>query len=96
MFGGSGQRFSDHAGLAVAGMGAYDVLSRAAGEAAAAAGRDPATIPMTMLTAWSLVHGLAMLVLDAEVAPEAYGARNPEGLATLMLERMSGKDGLAF
>jgi hypothetical protein len=35
-------------------------------------------------------------MLDAEVAPEGYGARDPEGLATLMLERMSGADGLAF
>jgi AcrR family transcriptional regulator len=94
MFGGS--RFSEHAGLATAGMAAYEVLSRAAGEAAAAIGRDPATLPMTMLTAWSLVHGIAMLVLDAEVVPGAYGARDPEALATLMLERMSGKDGLAF
>src|SRR5271154_5377596 len=33
MFGGSGQRFSDHAGLATAGLAAYDVLSSAAGEA---------------------------------------------------------------
>jgi AcrR family transcriptional regulator len=96
MFGGSGQRFSAHAGLATAGMAAYDVLSKAAGEAALAVGRDPATVPMTMLTAWSVVHGLAMLMLDAEVAPAGYGARDPEGLATLMLERMSGADGLAF
>jgi AcrR family transcriptional regulator len=96
MFGGSGQRFSDHASLAVAGLASYEVLSKAAGEAALAVGRDPVTVPMTMLTAWSVVHGLAMLVLDAEVAPAAYGARDPEALASLMLERMSGKDGLAF
>ncbi len=96
MFGGSGQRFSAHAGLATAGMAAYDVLSKAAGEAALAVGRDPATVPLTMLTAWSVVHGLAMLMLDAEVAPEGYGARDPEALAILMLDRMSGKDGLAF
>jgi hypothetical protein len=96
MFGGSGQHFSTHADLATAGMAAYEVLSKAAGEAALAIGRDPATIPLTMLTAWSLVHGIAMLVLDAEVLPEAYGARDPEALATLMLDRMSGEDGLAF
>jgi len=96
MFGGSGLRFSSHADLSTAGMAAYDVLSKAAGEAAIAVGRDPATIPMTMLTAWSLVHGIAMLILDAEVAPEAFGARDPEALATRMLDRMSGKDGLAF
>jgi AcrR family transcriptional regulator len=96
MFGGSGHRFSTHAGLATAGMASYEVLSKAAGEAVLAVGRDPATVPLTMLTAWSLVHGIAMLVLDAEVAPEGYGVRDPEALATLMLERMSGKDGLAF
>ena len=96
MFGGSGHRFSTHAGLAVAGMASYEVLSNAAGEAAAAVGRDPATVPLTMLTAWSMVHVIAMLMLDAEVAPEGYGARDPEALATLMLERMSGADGLAF
>ena len=96
MFGGSGHRFSTHAGLATAGMAAYEILSRAAGEAVAASKRDPSTVPMTMLTAWSLVHGIAMLVLDAEVAPEGYGARDPEALATLMLERLGGKDGLAF
>jgi AcrR family transcriptional regulator len=96
MFGGSGHRFSTHAGLAEAGMASYEVLSKAAGEAVLAVGRDPATVPLTMLTAWSLVHGIAMLVLDAEVAPEGYGVRDAEALATLMLERMSGKDGLAF
>ena len=96
MFGGSGQHFSAHAGLATAGIAAYDVLSRAAAEAASAAGRDPETLPMTMLTAWSLVHGLAMLVLDAEIAPQAYGARDPEELALKMLDRMKGEDGLAF
>lgn len=96
MFGGSGHRFSTHAGLAAAGIAAYDVLAQAAGEAASAAGRDPATIPMTMLTAWSLVHGLAMLILDAEVSPQTYGAHDSEGLAMVMLERMSGADGLAF
>jgi AcrR family transcriptional regulator len=96
MFGGSGHRFSTHEGLATAGMGAYNVLAAAAAEAASAAGRDPATIPMTMLTAWSLVHGLAMLILDAEVVPQAYGAHDPESLAIAMLERMSGADGLAF
>ena len=96
MFGGSGHRFSTHAGLATAGMASYEVLSKAAAEAASAVGRDPATVPMTMLTAWSVVHGLAMLILDAEVLPVAYGARDPEALATLMLERMGGKDGLAF
>lgn len=96
MFGGSGHRFSTHEGLATAGIAAYDVLSKAAAEAASAAGRDPATLPMTMLTAWSLVHGLAMLVLDAEIAPQAYGARDPEDLALQMLNRMKGEDGLAF
>lgn len=96
MFGGSGQRFSDHASLAVAGLASYEVLSKAAGEAALAVGRDPVTVPMTMLTAWSVVHGLAMLVLDAEVQPAGYGARDPEALASLLLERMSSKDGLAF
>ena len=96
MFGGSGHRFSTHAGLAMAGMAAYEVLSKAAGEAALAIGRDPATIPLTTLTAWSVVHGLAMLVLDAEVMPGAYGASDPEALATLILERMGSRDGLAF
>jgi len=96
MFGGSGLRYSAHADLATAGMAAYDVLSKAAGEAAAAFGRDPATVPLTMLTAWSLVHGIAMLVLDAEVSPQAYGARDPEALASLLLERLGNEHGLAF
>jgi len=96
MFGGSGHRFSTHAGLAAAGIAAYDVLANAAVEAASAAGRGPETVPMTMLTAWSLVHGLAMLILDAEVAPQTYGARDPEELALRMLDRMKGRDGLAF
>jgi len=96
MFGGSGLRFSTHADLATAGMAAYDVLSKAAAAASAAFGRDPATVPLTMLTAWSLVHGIAMLVLDAEVAPQAYGARDAEALASLLLERLGSKDGLAF
>lgn len=78
MFGGSGHRFSTHAGLAMAGMAAYEMLSKAAGEAALAVGRDPATIPMTMLTAWSVVHGLAMLVLDAEVFPKPMARAIPK------------------
>jgi len=65
-------------------------------EAASALGRDDAETPMTMLTAWSLVHGLAKLVLDADVAPATYETATAEQLATKMLGRMCGEDSLTF
>jgi AcrR family transcriptional regulator len=96
MFGGSGHHFSTDPELATAGIGAYDILQRAVAEAASAIGRAGEQIPMTMLTAWSLVHGLAKLVLDAEVTPQTYGVETAEQLAAIMLGRMGSEDSLAF
>ncbi len=88
MFGGPGLNLSSDPALGPAAAAAYEVLREATLKVVAAAGRDPADAMLVSLSAWSLVHGLAKLIIEAEVDPLSYGTATPEALARLVLGRM--------
>jgi AcrR family transcriptional regulator len=96
MFGGTRHRFSTDPVLAMAGLEARRVFETAVSDAVRASGHDTGEIPMTLLTAWSLTHGLAELVLTAEVMPQTYGATTAEELAEIMLTRLGSESAIAF
>lgn len=80
----TGQLIDDPA-LRTAGATAYDVLQQAIADVLAAEGRPAADAPIASLKAWSLVHGLAKLVLEAGVAPGDYGMADIAALARAVL-----------
>jgi AcrR family transcriptional regulator len=59
--------------LAEAGARAYDVLVEEARGALLAAGGDLARLPAVVTAAWSLVHGLSLLLLDGRLPPPPDG-----------------------
>jgi Tetracyclin repressor-like, C-terminal domain len=96
MFGGTGHSPANNSALMVAGAAAYAVLHDAIAEVLAAEGRGPEELPIVSLTAWSLVHGIAKLILEAAVSPITYGVKTAEDLAKLMLARLSPRGLLAY
>lgn len=89
MFGGSGIDFADDPELCRAATGARDVLMTETEAVIAARGGSAAEARPVSLAAWSLVHGLATLILEAGVDPETYGAATAAALARLVLGRTS-------
>jgi AcrR family transcriptional regulator len=96
MFGGIVEKLSSDPDLLTASVCAYNVLQDAARHALSSEGRSEADLPMTSLTAWSLVHGLSKLILEAEVSPANYGVKTSEELAALMLGKTVAGDKLTY
>jgi len=81
----AGQKPSSDPALAAAASGAHLVLQEATREALRAEGRAESELPLASLAAWSLVHGLAKLIVETDVRPADYGADSPQALAQSML-----------
>lgn len=78
---------ADDPALKAAGAAAYGVLQQAIADVLAAAGKPASEAPIASLKAWSLVHGLAKLVLEAGVTPGDYGMGDIEALARAVLAK---------
>jgi AcrR family transcriptional regulator len=76
MFAGHGPAQPDAIEKRESGDTAYTVLSTRMGTIV----RDPADVPAATLAAWGIVHGLAVLVLDGRLSPQASDARSALGL----------------
>jgi AcrR family transcriptional regulator len=73
-------------GFSAAAARAYEVLERGVRRMLPkdAAAED---VKLASLRAWSIVHGLAKLILETGITPSEYGARDVEALATRLLAR---------
>jgi len=85
MFGATMQKLPDDPERLEAGACTYVTLEGAVAGAMAARGRDPANVPLACLLAWSIVHGLAKLLIEGDLDPATYGAKNAEDLAERLL-----------
>jgi AcrR family transcriptional regulator len=88
MFGSRRNLLNDE-NLASAAAGAFAVLQNAiAGASDPVELERDAEVSLAALRAWSIAHGLAMLIIEAGISPDAYSVKNPEALATLVLGHM--------
>jgi AcrR family transcriptional regulator len=78
---------SGDAVLAQAGARAYGILKDAVAATLSAEGDDAQTLQLASLSAWSKVHGLAKLILEAGVKPADYGFDSVQTLAAALLTR---------
>lgn len=81
MFGARELELSRNAALMKAGERAYAVLQAAV----AATSPDGAASPLVCLRLWSLVHGIAKLLLEGGVRPADYGFTSSEALTVRLL-----------
>ena len=90
MFGATMQDATAHVERLEAGGRAYGTLQEAV--AGALVDCKPENLPVTFLSTWSLVHGLAMLLTEGGLDPAQYGAQNAEELAERMIGSTCGRD----
>ena len=81
MFGGDEQELSANAPLTKARAASYRVLE----EAVAKTSPDEKASAIVCLRLWSLVHGIAKLILEGCIKPADYGLTSGEALAVRLL-----------
>ena len=80
MFGSSVRQASGDADLDAARTSAYEVLRGAVHSVPQATPRDAAHDELESLRSWAFVHGLATMINEGTIAPDAYGAHSAREL----------------
>jgi len=81
MFSGDGRRSFGDTALTAARDSAYGVLQAAVADTSV----DGTANPLVCLRLWSLVHGIAKLIVERSIKPSDYGAADSEALAVRVL-----------
>jgi AcrR family transcriptional regulator len=82
MFGGLGGNFANDAELQAARRASFQVLEDAV---AGVSGQSHRADPLSALRSWSLVHGLAELVIKGVISPTDYGVMDAEALIEALI-----------
>jgi AcrR family transcriptional regulator len=88
MFGAAIRDWSQFPELVAASRVNYDGLLAAA--AAALPEDSPVTAETVASAAWSMVHGLTLLLVDGQITPERAGAADQESLVDQVLDMLGG------
>jgi AcrR family transcriptional regulator len=86
MFGSSVHQSSGNPDLDAARTSAYEVLRGAVHAVQQSDPRDAARDELESLRSWAFVHGLATMINEGTIAPDAYGARSARELTTALFE----------
>jgi AcrR family transcriptional regulator len=84
MFGSSVRQASGDADLDAARTSAYELL-RGAVHSAQSDPRDAAQDELASLRSWAFVHGLATMINEGTIGPDAYGARSARELTAALM-----------
>jgi AcrR family transcriptional regulator len=96
MFGSSVHQASGDADLDTARTSAYEVLRGAVHSVQQSIPSDTAHDDLESLRSWAFVHGLATMINEGTIAPDAYGARSARELITALFKApQSEKEGSA-
>ena len=89
MFGNEIGSFCQFPDLEKAATTCQDLLFNGSGETLLENDKRHATQPVEALAVWSLVHGLATLIIDGEVSPESFGLNDQDSLVDAVSSLLS-------